>query len=54
MRKKWIARIALVLAAVILLSVAGVAIACKNTDIPKLYFEGNIEKMYEKDRKSVV
>ena len=48
MRKKWIARIAFVLAAVILLSVAGVAIACKNTDIPKLYFEGNIEKMYEK------
>ena len=48
MRKKLIARIALVLAAVILLSVAGVAVACKNTDIPKLYFEGNIEGMYEK------
>ena len=48
MRKKLITRIALVLAAVILLSVAGVAVACKNTDIPKLYFEGNIEGMYEK------
>ena len=48
MRKKWIARLALVLCAVILLSAAGVAIACRNTDIPKLYFEGNIEKMYEK------
>ena len=48
MKKKWIARVALVLAAVILLSVAGVAVACKKTDIPKLCFEGNIEGMYEK------
>ena len=48
MKKKAIVAIALVLCAAILVSVAGVAIACRNTDIPKLYFEGNIEKMYEK------
>lgn len=48
MKKKVIAGIALALCAAVLVSVAGVAIACRNTDIPKLYFEGNIEKMYEK------
>lgn len=48
MKKKAIVAIALALCAAVLVSVAGVAIACRNTDIPKLYFEGNIEKMYEK------
>jgi len=48
MKKKVIAGITLFLCAVLLISVAGVAIACRNTDIPKLYFEGNIDKMYEK------
>lgn len=48
MKKKVIVGIALALCAAVLVSVAGVAIACRNTDIPKLYFEGNIEKMYEK------
>lgn len=47
-KKKWLRKIALVLCAVVVVSVAGVAIACRNTDIPKLYFEGNIDHMYEK------
>lgn len=47
-KKKWLRNIALVLCAVVVVSVAGVAIACRNTDIPKLYFEGNIDHMYEK------
>lgn len=46
--KKVIGKIALVLCAVLVVSAAAVAIACKNTDIPKLYFEGNIDHMYEK------
>lgn len=48
MKKKLIMGIALFLCAALLISVAGVAIACRNTDIPKLYFEGNIDHMYEK------
>ena len=47
-KKKWLRNIALVLCAVVVVFVAGVAIACRNTDIPKLYFEGNIDHMYEK------
>ena len=46
--KKTIKTIALVLCAAILLGVAGVMVAFRNTDIPKLYFEGDIDKMYEK------
>lgn len=46
--KKWIKVAAAVLCAVIVASVAAVAFACRNTDIPKLYFEGNIDEMYEK------
>ena len=47
-KKKWLRYAALILCAVVVCSVAGIAIACRSTDIPKLYFEGNIEKMYEK------
>lgn len=49
--KKLIKGMALVLCAAVVICVvgiAGLAAACSNTDIPKLYFEGNIEKMYEK------
>ena len=48
MKKKILARTALVLCVVLMVSIAGIFLACRNTDIPKLYFEGNIEKMYEK------
>ena len=47
MKKKLIKIIAVVLCVAVLASVA-VVIACRNTDIPKLYFEGNIDRMYEK------
>lgn len=47
-KKKLLRNIALVLCAAVIISVVAVVAACKNTDIPKLYFEGNIEKMYEK------
>lgn len=46
--KKLLRGIALALCAIVVVTVAGVVIACKNTDIPKLYFEGNIDGMYEK------
>lgn len=48
MKKKWILRISLMLCAMLLLSIVTLAFACRNTDIPKLYFEGNIAHMYEK------
>ena len=47
-KRKLISTIALALCAVIAIGVAGVALACRNTDIPKLYFEGDIDRMYEK------
>ena len=47
MKKKLINIIAVMLCIAVLASVA-VVIACRNTDIPKLYFEGNIDRMYEK------
>ena len=46
--KKWIRNIALILCVAILAGVGGVVLACRNTDIPKLYFEGDISQMYEK------
>ena len=47
-KKKLIKRIALGLCAAVLIGVAGIALACRNTDIPKLHFEGDISEMYEK------
>lgn len=47
-KKKLIRNIALILCVAVVISVASMIIACRNTDIPKLYFEGNIEQMYEK------
>lgn len=47
-KKNLLRNIALILCAAVIISVVAVVAACKNTDIPKLYFEGNIEKMYEK------
>ena len=46
--KKLIRYIVVILCAVILVSAIGIAMACRNTDIPKLYFEGNIDWMFEK------
>lgn len=47
-KKKLLKIIALSLCAAVLAGVVAVAIACRNTKIPKLYFEGNIAHMYEK------
>lgn len=49
MKKKQVMKIVtLILCAVILITAAGIAFACRSTDIPKLYFRGNIQDMYEK------
>jgi len=51
MKKKLIKLIGILLCVALVLSLAGVLVffaADRNADIPKLYFEGNIEKMYEK------
>lgn len=47
-KKKLLAGIALALCIAVVTGVVCLVFACRNTDIPKLYFEGNIEKMYEK------
>ena len=50
-KKNFIRFIGIMLCIVLVLSAVGVLAFCvadRNTDIPKLYFEGNIEKMYEK------
>lgn len=46
--RKRIRGIALVVCAVVVLSIVSVAFVCKSTDIPKLYFQGNIRDMHKK------
>lgn len=49
MKKKSVLKtVAAVLCAVILVSIAAIALAWSFTDIPKLTFEGNVSEMYEK------